>query len=85
MIFLNQQINFEYDTLSSLRAMIHAGIKSCRSALFAFRMILLSFILDNLRGHLPMSLIPIDSQFAVSESVATQKGEMKIASFSLFH
>ena len=36
LLFANQQLNFNFDTVSSLLAMIHASVKSYRSALFAF-------------------------------------------------
>ena len=42
MLFSNQQLNFNLDTLSSLLSMVHASIKAFRSALFAFRMNILN-------------------------------------------
>ena len=44
MLFSNPKLNFNCDTLSSLLAMIHAGLKSYRSAVFAFRMSLFNSI-----------------------------------------
>ena len=59
MLFSNQQLNFNFDTLSSFLSMVHASIKAFRSALYAFRMNILNSIPVILRGHLPMSLIPM--------------------------
>ena len=75
MLFSNQQLNFNYDTLSSLLAMIFAGITSYRSALFAFRMNILIFIPVLLGGLLSMSLISIDSLLGLLESVAIQQSK----------
>ena len=72
MLFSNQQLNFNFDTLSSLLAMIHANIKSYRSGLFAYRMDLLNAIPVLLRGHLPLSIISIYSLIVILESVAIQ-------------
>ena len=49
--------------------MIHASVKSYRSALFAFRMNILNSIPILLEGHLPMSLIPMESLLAIMDSV----------------
>ena len=73
MLFSNQQLNFDFDTLSSLLAMIDASIKSYRSALFAYCMNLLNAIPVLSRGHLPMSLIPMDSLMVILESLAIQQ------------
>ena len=72
MLFSNQQLNFNFDALCSLLAMIHASIKSYPSALFAYRMNLLNAIPVLLRSHLPMSLTPMDSLIVILESVAIQ-------------
>ena len=73
MLFSNQQLNFNFDTLSSLLAMIHASVKSYRSALFAYRMNVLNAIPVLLRGHLPMSLIPMNSLLVILQQVATEQ------------
>ena len=73
MLFSNQQLNFNFDTLSSLLAMIHASVKSYRSALFAYRMNLLNAIPVLLRGHLPMSLIPMESLMVILQQVAIEQ------------
>ena len=38
LLFANQQLNFNFDTVSTLLSMIHASVKSYRPALFVFRM-----------------------------------------------
>ena len=38
LLFANQQLNFNFDTVSSLLSMILASVKSYRPALFVFRM-----------------------------------------------
>ena len=55
--------------------MVHASIKAFRSALYAFRMNILNSIPVNPRGHLPMSLIPMDSLLVILERVAIQQSK----------
>ena len=50
--------------------MIHASVKSYRSALFSFRMNILNSIPILLKGHLPMLLIPMESLLAIMDSVS---------------
>ena len=69
----NQQLNFNFNTHSSLLAMIHASVKNYRAALFAFPMNILISIRVILRGHLPMSLVPTESLLAILRSVAMQQ------------
>ena len=64
LLFANQQLNFNFDTVSSLLSMIHASVKSYRSVLFAFRMNILNSIPVLLKGHMPMSPIPTESLLA---------------------
>ena len=75
MLFSNQQLNFNFDTLSSLLSMVHASIKAFRSALYAFRMNILNSIPVILRGHLPLSLIPMDSLLVILERVAIEQSK----------
>ena len=69
LLFANQLLNFNFDTVSSLLSMIHASLKSYRSALFAFRMNILNSIPVLLKGYLPMSLIPMESLLAIMDCV----------------
>ena len=73
LLFAHQQSNFNFDTVSSLLSMIHASVKSYRSGLFAFRMIILNSIPVLLKGHLPMSLIPIESLITIVDSVSLRQ------------
>ena len=75
LLFANQQLNFNFDTVSSLLSMIHASVKSYRSALFAFRMNILNSIPVLLKGHLPMSLIPMESLLAIMDSVSLRQSK----------
>ena len=72
-LFANQQLNFIFDTISSLLSMIHASVKSYRSALFVFRMSILNSIPVLLKGHLPMSLIPMESVLVIMDSVSLRQ------------
>ena len=75
LLFANQQLNFNFDTVSSLLSMIHASVKSYRSALFAFRMNILNSIPVLFKGHLPMSLIPMESLLAIMDSVSLRQSK----------
>ena len=75
LLFANQQLNSNFDTVSSLPSMIHASVKSYRYALFAFRMNILIAIPVLLRGHLPMSLIPMVSLLAFVDSVSLRQSK----------
>ena len=75
LLFANQQLNFNFDTISSLLSMIHASVKSYRSALFAFRMNILNSIHVLLKEHLPMSLIPMESLLAIMDSVSLRQSK----------
>ena len=75
LLFANQQLNFNFDTVSSLFSMIHPNVKSYRSALFGFRMNISNSIRVLLKGHLPMSLIPMDSLLAIMDSVSLRQSK----------
>ena len=68
LLFAKQQLNFNFDTVSSLLPMIQASVKNDRSALFAFRMNILYSIPVLHKGHLPMSLFPMESLLAIMDS-----------------
>ena len=70
LLFANQQLIFNFDTVSSLLSMIHSSVKSYRSALFAFCMNISNSIPVLLKGHLPMSLIPMESLLAIMDCVS---------------
>ena len=59
--------------------MIHASVKSYRSALFVFRMNILNSIIPNLlEGHLPMSLIQMESLLAIMDSVSIRQSKTHV-------
>ena len=75
LLFADQQLNFNFDTVSSLLPMIQASVKSYRSALLAFRMNLLNSIPVLLKIHLPMSLIPMELLLAIMDSVSLRQSK----------
>ena len=75
MHFSNPRPDFNFHTLSSVLAMIHAINKSYRSASFAHSMNLLNAIPLLLRGQLAISLIPLNSLVAILEIVAIQQSK----------
>ena len=75
LLFANQQLNFNFDTVSSLLPMINASVKSYRSALFAFRMNILNSIPVLLKGRLPMSLTPMESLLAIMDNVSLRQSK----------
>ena len=77
LLFANQQLNFNFHTVSPLLSMIRASVKNYRSALFAFRMNILNSIPVLLKGHLPMSLIPMESLIAIMDKVSLRQSKAK--------
>ena len=70
LLFANQQLNFNFDTVSSLLSMIHASVKNYRSTLFAFCINILNSIPVLLKGRLPMTHIPMESLLAMMDSIS---------------
>ena len=58
LLFSRQQINFNYDTISSLLAITFANIKSYRGAIYTYRINMMNSIQPILNHYLPMSLVP---------------------------
>ena len=69
LLFSNQQLNFNFDTVASLLSVIYADIKSYRWALYAYKVNILNSIPILLGKRLPMSLVPKDSLNAILHSV----------------
>ena len=69
MLFSNQQLNFNFDTVFSLLSTLYADTKSYRAALYAYKVNLLSSIPILLSNRLPMSLVPRESLRAILDSV----------------
>ena len=75
-LIANQQLNFNYDTASSLLAVIHADITSYKAALYAFKTNYLNSIPTLLDKRLPMSLVPREFLLAIIDAVyKSQKSE----------
>ena len=70
-LYARQQINFNYDTVSSLLSMVYANIKAYRSALYAYHMNLMNSIPSVLKRYLPMSLISRESLLSILSEVAS--------------
>ena len=69
MLLSNQQLNFNFDTYSSLLGLLYADIKSYKAALYAYRLNILNSIPTLLEQRLPMSIVPRDSLLAILDSV----------------
>ena len=57
-LFSNQQVNFVFDTMSSILSLLYSDVKSYRSAIYTYRMNVLNAIPTLLQQHLPMLLVP---------------------------
>ena len=77
MLFSNQQLNFNYDTVASMLSVIYSDVKRYRSALYSFRLNVINSIPSILKNHLPMSLVPRESLLAILESVAREQSTAK--------
>ena len=77
LLFSRQQVNFNYDTISSLLAITFSNIKSYRGALHTYRINMMNSIQPILNNFLPMSLVPRQSLLAILESVASEQGRSK--------
>ena len=56
-----QQVNFNFDTKSSLFSLIYSNVKAYRAPLFAFQMNIMNAIPSILSKYIAMSLLPKDS------------------------
>ena len=65
MLISNEQLSFNFDSLSSLLPMVHFGAKSFFLAFFSCRMNILNFFAILLQSHLHYSLIPVDSLLVI--------------------
>ena len=77
LLFSRRQINFSYDTKSSLLAITFANIKSYRSALHTYRINKMNSIQPMLNDYLPMSLIPRQSLLTILNNVALEQGRQR--------
>ena len=72
-LFLRQQLNFNYDSVASLLHFAYKNIITYRSALYVFRLNLMTAITTLLRNQLPMSLQTKDSLFRILEVVVQER------------
>ena len=73
LLFSRQQINFNYDTISSLLALTFANIKSYRGALYTYKINMMNSIQPLLKNYLPMSLVPRQALLAILDDVASEQ------------
>ena len=76
-LFSRQQVNFNYDTISSLLVITFSNIKSYRGALYTYRINMMKSIQPISNNYLPMSLVPRQSLLAILESVASEQDRSK--------
>ena len=69
-LYSRQQINFNFDTISSLLSLFYANVKSYRAALFAYHVSLRNSIPTLLNQYIPMSLLSKESLEIVLDKVA---------------
>ena len=77
LLFSRQQVNFKYDTISSLLAITFSNVKSYRGALYTYRINMMNSIQPILNKDLPMSLVPRQSLLAILECVASEQSRSK--------
>ena len=58
LLYTRQQVNFNFDTISSLLSPIYSNVKAHRAPLFAFQMNVMNAIPSLLSKYVPMSLLP---------------------------
>ena len=68
-LYTQQQLNFNYDTVTALLLTLYADIKSYRAALYAYRLNLVNALPSLLEKRFPISLVPRASLSAILESV----------------
>ena len=73
LLFSRQQINFNYDTISSLLALTFANIKGYRGALYTYKINMMNSIQPFLNNYLPMSLVPRQALLAILDDVALEQ------------
>ena len=77
LLFSRQQINFNYDTISSLLAVTFANIKGYRGAVYSYRINMMNSIQPILNSYLPMSLVPRQSLRTILENTAAEPSRSK--------
>ena len=77
LLFSRQQINFNFDTISSLLAITFGNIKSYRGAFSTYRINIMNSNKPILNNYLPMSLVPRQSLLTFLENVAAEQSRSK--------
>ena len=73
LLFSRHQINFKYDTISTLLALTFASFKSYRGALHTYKINTIDSIQPLLKNYLPMSLVPRQPILAILDDVASEQ------------
>ena len=73
LFFSRQQINFNYDTISSLVALTFANINSYRGTLYTYKNNMMNSIQPLPNNFLPMSLVPRQALLAFLDDVASKQ------------
>ena len=69
MLFSNQQLNFDFDTMSSLLSLLYSDVKSYRASVYTYRINILNAIPILMQKLLPISIVPKESLQAILKSV----------------
>ena len=69
MLFSNQQLNFNFDTMSSLLSLLYSDVKSYRASVYTYRINILNAIPILMQKLLPISIVPKESLQAILKSV----------------
>ena len=73
LLFTRQQVNFNYDTISSLLALTFANIISYRGALYTYKINMMNSIQPTLNQYIPMSMVPRAALTAILDDVASEQ------------
>ena len=68
-----QQVNFKFDTISSLLSFFYSNVKSNRAVLYAFQMNIMNAISSLLTQYGPISLLPKESLEIIVQQAATEQ------------
>ena len=77
LLFSRQQINFNYDTISSLLSVLYANIKAYKAALYSYKLNIMNSIPILLKKQLPMSLLSLESLNEIINLIGTEQYKSK--------
>ena len=81
-LLYTRQVDFNFDTISSLLSLIYSNVKSYGTPLFAFQMNIMNSILSLLSQYVPMSLLPnetLDILELVDDEQEKSKNRLSLA------